>query len=61
MEIRDFYLSIEYDGDNTPVIQGSALGGLNNDPKWVAKIIELMEAVDNWISNSSSRELINHS
>jgi elongation factor Tu len=32
-----------------PVIQGSALGGLNNDPNWVPKIIELMEAVDSWI------------
>jgi len=46
MEIRDFY---QYDGDNGPVIQGSALGGLNGDPKWVATIMELMEAVDNWI------------
>jgi elongation factor Tu len=48
MEIRDlsFY---EYDGDNGPVIQGSALGGLNNDPTWVPKILELMEAVDAWI------------
>jgi elongation factor Tu len=39
----------EYDGDNGPVVQGSALGGLNNDPAWVPKIIELMEAVDMWI------------
>jgi elongation factor Tu len=38
----------EYDGDNCPVIQGSALGGLNNDP-WVPKILELMAAVDAWI------------
>jgi elongation factor Tu len=49
MEIRDLLSFYEYDGDNGPVIQGSALGGLNNDPKWVPKIIELMEAVDNWI------------
>jgi elongation factor Tu len=39
----------EYDGDNGPVVQGSALGGLNNDPVWVPKILELMEAVDAWI------------
>src|SRR5690606_1239791 len=37
------------DGDNCPVIQGSALGGLNNDAAWVPKILELMEAVDAWI------------
>jgi elongation factor Tu len=49
MEIRDLLSFYEYDGDNCPVIQGSALGGLNNDPAWVPKIIELMEAVDMWI------------
>ena len=49
MEIRDLLSFYEYDGDNTPVIQGSALGGLNNDPKWVPTILELMEAVDTWI------------
>ncbi len=49
MEIRDLLSFYQYDGDNGPVIQGSALGGLNGDPKWVATIIELMEAVDNWI------------
>jgi len=49
MEIRDLLSFYEYDGDNGPVIQGSALGGLNNDPKWVPKILELMEAVDSWI------------
>jgi elongation factor Tu len=49
MEIRDLLSFYEYDGDNGPVVQGSALGGLNNDPVWVPKIIELMEAVDNWI------------
>lgn len=49
MEIRDLLSFYEYDGDNGPVVQGSALGGLNNDPNWVPKIIELMEAVDNWI------------
>jgi len=49
MEIRDLLSFYEYDGDNGPVVQGSALGGLNNDPAWVPKIIELMEAVDNWI------------
>jgi len=49
MEIRDLLSFYDYDGENSPVIQGSALGGLNNDPKWVPKILELMEAVDNWI------------
>ncbi|MBF7089985.1 elongation factor Tu [Flavobacterium sp. ALJ2] len=49
MEIRDLLSFYEYDGDNGPVIQGSALGGLNNDPVWVPKILELMEAVDAWI------------
>ncbi len=49
MEIRDLLSFYEYDGDNGPVVQGSALGGLNNDPNWVPKIIELTEAVDNWI------------
>ena len=49
MEIRDLLSFYEYDGDNGPVVQGSALGGLNNDPAWVPKIIELMDAVDAWI------------
>jgi elongation factor Tu len=45
-ELLDFY---EFDGDNTPVIAGSALGGLNGEPEWEDKIMELMEAVDTWI------------
>ena len=45
-ELLDFY---KFDGDNTPVIMGSALGGLNGEPKWEEKIIELMDAVDTWI------------
>ena len=49
MEIRDLLSFYGFDGDNTPVIQGSALGGLNNEPKWVEKIMELMEAVDTYI------------
>ena len=49
MEIRDLLSFYEYDGDNGPVIQGSALGGLNNDPIWTPKILELMEACDTWI------------
>ncbi|NCU32330.1 MAG: elongation factor Tu, partial [Candidatus Moranbacteria bacterium] len=49
MEIRDLLTFYEYDGDNVPVIRGSALGGLNKEPKWVEKIVELMEAVDNYI------------
>jgi elongation factor Tu len=49
MEIRELLSFYKYDGDNIPVIQGSALGGLNGEPTWVAKIDELMEAVDSFI------------
>jgi len=49
MEIRELLNFYEFDGDNTPVIRGSALGGLNQEPKWVEKIIELMDACDSWI------------
>ena len=49
MEIRELLTFYGFDGDNTPIIQGSALGGLNKEPVWMEKIIELMEAVDTWI------------
>ncbi|MCC7317133.1 MAG: elongation factor Tu [Bacteroidales bacterium] len=49
MEVRDLLTFYKFDGDNTPVIQGSALGGLNKEPKWVEKIYELMDACDSWI------------
>ncbi len=49
MEVRDLLSFYQFDGDETPVIQGSALGGLNNEPQWVEKIVELMEACDTWI------------
>jgi elongation factor Tu len=49
MEIRDLLSFYEYDGDNGPVIQGSALGALNGEEKWVNTVVELMEAVDTWI------------
>jgi elongation factor Tu len=49
MEIRDLLSFYEFDGDNTPIIQGSALGALNKEEKWVEKIFELMEACDTWI------------
>ena len=49
MEISELLTFYEFDGDNTPIIQGSALGGLNGDAKWVAKIMELMDAVDTYI------------
>jgi elongation factor Tu len=49
MEIRELLSFYEFDGDNIPVIQGSALGGLNGEPKWVATIEALMDAVDSWI------------
>ncbi len=49
MEIRDLLSFYDFDGDNTPVIQGSALGALNGEPKWREKVLELMEACDTWI------------
>lgn len=49
MEIRELLTSYGFDGDNTPIIQGSATGALAGDEKWVAKINELMEAVDTYI------------
>ena len=49
MDMRDLLSQYEYDGDNTPVIRGSALGALEGDPAWVEKVMELMDAVDNWI------------
>jgi len=49
MEIRELLSFYKFDGDNTPIIQGSALGALNKEPKWVDKIWELMEACDTWI------------
>jgi elongation factor Tu len=49
MEIRELLSDYDFPGDDIPVIQGSALGGLNNDDQWVAKIDELMDAVDNYI------------
>ena len=49
MEVRDLLSTYEFDGDNTPVIRGSALGGLNEDPAWAPKLDELMEACDTWI------------
>ncbi len=49
MEVRDLLSTYEYDGDNTPVIQGSALGALNGEPKWSETVISLMNAVDEWI------------
>ena len=49
MEIRELLSFYDYDGDETPVIQGSALGGLEGDAKWSEKILELMAAVDDFI------------
>ena len=49
MEIRELLTSYGFDGDNTPIIQGSATGALAGDEKWVAKISELMDAVDTYI------------
>ena len=49
MEVRDLLTKYDFDGDNTPVIRGSALGALNGEPQWEAKVEELMAAVDSWI------------
>ena len=49
MEIRELLDFYKFDGDETPIIQGSALGGLNMEEKWVEKIMELMDACDSWI------------
>ena len=49
MEVRDLLNKYEYDGDNAPIIRGSALGALNGEPKWEEKVMELMNAVDEYI------------
>jgi len=49
MEMRELLSAYEYDGDNTPIIRGSALGALNGEAQWEDKVMELMEAVDTWI------------
>jgi elongation factor Tu len=49
MEMRDLLAFYDFDGDNTPVIQGSALGALNGEAQWEEKVVELMDAVDTWI------------
>ena len=49
MEVRDLLNKYDFDGDNAPVIRGSALGALNGEPKWEAKVMELMDAVDEYI------------
>ena len=49
MELRELLSFYDYDGDNTPIVTGSALGALNGDAEWVGKVDELMAAVDSWI------------
>ena len=49
MEVRELLNFYEFDGDNVPIIRGSALGALNGDPKWEEKVLELMNAVDEYI------------
>jgi elongation factor Tu len=49
MELRDLLSFYNFDGDNAPIIKGSALGALNGDPQWEEKVIELMNAVDEYI------------
>jgi elongation factor Tu len=49
MEIRELLSFYQFEGDDTPVIMGSALGAMNGEPQWEEKVMELMDAVDNWI------------
>ncbi|WP_434336777.1 elongation factor Tu [Mesomycoplasma conjunctivae] len=56
VEIRELLSSYDFDGENTPIIRGSARGALEGKPEWEAKIIELMDAVDNYI-DSPAREM----
>ena len=49
MEVRELLSKYEYDGDNIPVVQGSALGALNGEEKWVESVVNLMDAVDTYI------------
>jgi elongation factor Tu len=49
MEVRELLTKYEYDGDNIPVVQGSALGALNGEEKWVESVVNLMDAVDSYI------------
>jgi len=49
MEVRELLSKYDYDGDNTPVVQGSALGALNGEEKWVESVVNLMDAVDSYI------------
>ena len=49
MEVRELLSKYDFDGDNAPVIRGSALGALNGEPEWEQKVLELMDAVDEYI------------
>ena len=49
LEVRDLLSKYDFDGDNAPIIRGSALGALNGEPKWEEKVMELMNAVDEYI------------
>jgi elongation factor Tu len=49
MEMRELLSFYEFDGDNTPIIRGSALGALNGVAEWEEKVMELMDACDSWI------------
>ncbi len=49
LEIRELLSKYEYDGDNTPIIKGSATGALAGEEQWVSRVLELMEAVDSYI------------
>lgn len=52
MDMRELLSFYNFDGDNTPIIRGSALGALNGEPQWVEKVMELKEVVDTWDSTT---------
>jgi elongation factor Tu len=56
MEVRELLSKYQFPGDDVPVIRGSALGALNGEPKWEAKIDELMEAVDKYVPQPDARD-----
>ena len=56
MEVRELLSKYDYPGDDTPIIRGSALGALNGEAKWEAKIDELMEAVDKFVPQPAARD-----
>ena len=55
MEMRELLSAYEYDGDNTPIIRGSALGALNGEAQWEEKVMELMDATSDALKTRKNR------